>query len=208
MCASCFEKLPFLKVYCTRCGNPLDEALLNSLSNPNISYCGYCQKQKFYFDRAFVAFLYKPPISNWINEVKFGKNFSLAYSLGKLLKTIFKNKIPKTDLIIPLPLSLKRLRERGFNQSFLITWGFSGKRPFDRFLKKIIHTKPQTELSQKERWKNIKNAFVADESVEGKTVLLIDDVMTTGATLNEASKALKKKGAKEVYVLALARSTF
>jgi len=207
VCSECFKKLPFVKIHCIRCGSPLDDSLLDYIGREYISYCGYCEKQKLYFDKAFVAFLYKTPVSDWINEVKFGKNFSLGYKLGILLKQIINGKIPEFDLAIPLPLSLKRLRERGFNQSFLITWGFLGKRPSDKFLKRILHTKPQTELSQKERWKNVKDAFLADGSVEGKRILLIDDVMTTGATLNEASKALKKKGAKEVYALVLARST-
>jgi ComF family protein len=103
-------------------------------------------------------------------------------------------------------LSLKRLRERGFNQSFLLTWGFLEKKPSHKFLKRILHTKVQTELPQKERWENVKNAFLATNEVKEKSILIIDDVMTTGATLNEASKALKNKGASKVYVMVLARS--
>lgn len=208
ICEECFEKLPFIKIYCSRCGTPLEESLKDYLPYKNISYCSYCERENFYFDKAFVLFFYKPPISDWINEVKFGKNFILAYKLGVLLRKEMKEKIPEIDLIIPLPLSLKRLRERGFNQSFLITWGFLEKKPSDKFLKRILHTKPQAELSQKERWKNVKNAFLADDEVREKSVLIIDDVMTTGATLNEASKALKNKGAREVYVLVFAKSTF
>jgi len=208
VCGNCFKGLPFIKIYCSRCGNPLEEALIDYLLNKSISYCSYCERQKFYFDKVFIVFSYKSPISDWINEIKFGKDFVLAYKLGILLKQIMKEKLPEVDLIIPLPLSLKRLRERGFNQSFLITWGFLGKKPFDKFLHRILHTKPQAELSQKERWKNVKNAFLAKDEVKEKSILIIDDVMTTGATLNEASKALKRKGADKVYVLALARSTF
>jgi ComF family protein len=209
VCEECFKKLPFIKIYCSRCGTPLEESLKDYLLDKTVSYCSYCETQKFYFDKAFVAFFYKSPISEWINEIKFGKNFTLAYKLGLLLNKVFKDNIPEVDLVIPLPLSLQRLRERGFNQSFLITWGFLGKKPSDKFLKRTLHTKPQAELSQKERWKNVKNAFLAnDDDVKEKSVLIIDDVMTTGATLNEAAKALKNKGAKEVYVLAVARSSF
>jgi ComF family protein len=207
VCAECFQKLPFMKIYCKRCGNPLEESLINYLPNRPITYCSYCETKKLYFDEAFVAFAYKPPISEWIKEVKFGKDFSLGYKLGILLRKTLKDQIPKVDLIIPLPLSLKRLRERGFNQSFLLTWGFLEKKPSHKFLKRIIHTKVQTELSQKERWENVKNAFLATNEVKEKSVLIIDDVMTTGATLNEASKALKNKGANKVYVMVLARST-
>lgn len=207
VCAECFQKLPFIKIYCKRCGNPLEESLINYLPNRPITYCSYCETKKLYFDEAFVAFAYKPPISEWIKEVKFGKDFSLGYKLGILLRKALKDQIPEVDLIIPLPLSLKRLRERGFNQSFLLTWGFLEKKPSHKFLKRILHTKVQTELSQKERWENVKNAFLATNEVKEKSVLIIDDVMTTGATLNEASKALKNKGANKVYVMVLARST-
>lgn len=206
VCSECFQKLPFIKIYCRRCGNPLEESLTNYLPNKAISYCSYCETKKLYFDEAFVAFAYKPPISEWIKELKFGGNFSLGYKLGILLKKVLKDQIPEVDLIIPLPLSLKRLRERGFNQSFLLTWGFLEKKPSDKFLKRILHTKVQTELSQKERWENVKNAFLATSEVKEKSILVIDDVMTTGATLNEASKALKNKGANKVYVMVLARS--
>jgi len=207
VCSKCFDTLPFIKIHCLKCGNPLDETLKDYLKNDNISYCSYCEKRILYFDKAVACFFYKSPVSDWINEVKFGKNFSLGYKLGILLKIVLKKKIPKVDLTIPLPLSSKRLRERGFNQSFLITWGFLGKKPSGKILKRIVHTKPQTELSQKERWKNVKNAFLASKTVKDKSILVIDDVMTTGATLNEAAKALKKEGARKVYVITLARSS-
>ncbi len=207
ICNNCFSKLPFLKLYCQKCGTPLPDHLKDFLSYKEINYCSYCQTQKFYFDKTFSAFYYKKPVSDWIISLKFGKEFNLGYRLGKLLKSVFIDKIPEVDLVIPVPLSSERLKVRGFNQSFLIAWGFLGKRPSQEFLKRIKCTKPQTELSQKERWKNVKNVFEANPKVKNKTILLIDDVMTTGATLNEASKALKKAGAKEIYVLTIAKNT-
>lgn len=200
VCNNCFSKLPFLKMYCSRCGTPLDEILEKYLPNKQISYCGYCEKRNFYFDEVFIGFAYKSPVSEWINELKFGKNFSIGYKLGILIKKMFDKKIPQVDLTISIPLSTNRLRERGFNQSYLIAWGFLGKKPKNNILKRIIDTKPQTELSKKERWENVKNAFLVEKDLKEKSILLIDDVMTTGATLNFASKALKEKGAKK-YML-------
>ncbi len=208
ICTDCFLKLPFLKFYCSKCGNPFDEMLEDFFPNKKILYCGYCEKRKLYFDEVFIGFIYKPPISDWINDLKFAKNFSIGYKLGILIKKIFERKIPQVDLVISVPLSSNRLRERGFNQSYLIAWGFLGKKPKNDILKRVVHTKPQTELSQKERWENVKNAFLAEKDLKDKNILLIDDVMTTGATLNFASKALKEKGAKKVYALVVARSVF
>lgn len=200
VCNTCYFKLPFLKKYCKRCGTSV-------LGGDEVSYCGNCLKENFYFDKVLVGFRYESPISEWILEAKFKENFLLAYYLGKLLKRTLGYKIPFVELVLPLPLSKKRFRERGYNQSYLIACGFLEKRPPFNFLLRIKETKPQTELSYKERLENIKGAFwVLKEKVEGKRVLIIDDVMTSGATLNEASKTLKEAGAKEVYACVVARA--
>ncbi len=205
VCNECIKKLPFLKSYCPNCGTPIPESLKNYTSYKDLDFCSYCYKQNFYFDKTFPVFYYREPLSKWLISIKFGKDFSLGYSLGKFIRKLLKN-LPKVDLVVPIPLSSERLKERGFNQSLLIAWGFLGKRPHQHILKRWKNTRPQTELSQKDRWKNVKNAFKADISVKNKNVLLIDDVMTTGATLNEAAKSLKKAGAKKVYVLIVAKN--
>ncbi|MDW8135503.1 MAG: ComF family protein [Thermodesulfobacterium sp.] len=200
VCNSCYFKLPFLKNYCQKCGNV-------DLTYSEVSYCGKCLSLKFYFDKFIAGFKYEKPISNWILEAKFKENFLLAYQLGRLLNKTLSLKVPSVDVVIPLPLSKGRLKKRGYNQSFLIAYGFSGKKPELNLLFKTKETQPQMELSYKERVENIKDAFLAlRDKVEGKRILLIDDVMTTGATLNEASKALKKAGAKEVYGCVVARA--
>lgn len=114
------------------------------------------------------------------------------------------------DVIIPVPLHIKRLRERGFNQSLLLARAVGRKNniPVNPFgLKRIRWTEPQVNLSGKERKINVKGAFEFHGDVKGKTVLLIDDVYTTGATVAECSKVLKKGGAKGVCVLTLARTS-
>jgi len=206
VCRECLEKLPIIKLHCEKCGTPLDEKIMEVLPHQRVSYCSYCMEHNFYFDMVIPAFFYKEPVSQWITEVKFGCNYTLSYRLGKLLKIVLKNIIPEVDVVIPLPLSSKRLQKRGFNQSLMLAWGFTGKKPSQRFLKRIKDTRAQTELSQKERWENVKNAFLASAEVKNKVVLLVDDVMTTGATVNEAAKALKQAGARKVYVMVLARS--
>lgn len=172
-----------------------------------INYCSYCISRDFYFDMVEAVFYYKEPVSLWISKIKFSKDFVLAYDLGRFIRRRIFLDLTGYDLIMAVPLSKERLRKRGFNQSFLIGWGLLGKRPKDKVLIRTKDTKPQTELTQKERWENVKEAFALHtEQVKDQRVLIVDDVMTTGATLNEISKVLKKGGAKRVDILVVARS--
>ncbi|QER42503.1 ComF family protein [Thermodesulfobacterium sp. TA1] len=205
VCRSCLAKLPFLRLVCQRCGSLVSESLLEK-GIEKLEYCSYCLEKNFYFDRVYALFQYKEPVSEWLVRIKFAKDFRLAYGLGKLLRSFFEFLLEGTDLVVPVPLSNERLKERGFNQSALLVWGFTKKKPLSGLLSRVKPTKPQTELSGRERWENVKGAFLAKDSVKEKRVLLVDDVMTTGATVNEAAKALKLKGAKEVYVLVVARN--
>ncbi len=199
VCNLCYFKLPLLKNYCKRCGN------INI--QYEVNYCGNCVNNKLYFDKFWAGFKYEKPISDWILEAKFKKNFLLAYNLGKLLRKTIPLEGLLVDEVIPIPLSTGRCKERGYNQSFLIAYGLLGKKPKNNILERIKETKPQTELSYQERIENVKNSFKAlKEKVEGKKILLVDDVMTTGATLKEASKALKEAGAKEVWVCVVAKT--
>jgi ComF family protein len=117
------------------------------------------------------------------------------------------------DVIVPVPLHPKRLRWRGFNQSLLLARQISRAygTPTDPFmLRRVKETPPQTQLTEDERRKNMRNAFAldAEKSLKDKTVLLVDDVYTSGATVNECSLTLKRGGAREVYVLTLARAVY
>lgn len=115
------------------------------------------------------------------------------------------------DIILPVPLHPKRLRWRGFNQALVLA-RVIGRRwqiPVDPFiLVRSRETPPQTQLSEKERRKNVRGAFSLNsrKTVKGRIILLVDDVYTSGATVNECSRVLRRAGAKEVYVLTLARA--
>jgi ComF family protein len=119
--------------------------------------------------------------------------------------------LPAPDLIVPVPLHPKRLRQRGFNQSGLLAGEFSRriKVPvsFDIVVRKK-QTQPQTRLKRGERLKNVKGAFEISgaERIRGRRILLIDDVFTTGTTLSECAKTLKKGGATEVYAITITRA--
>jgi len=115
----------------------------------------------------------------------------------------------KPDMVIPVPLHSKRLRKRGFNQSLRLVRTIFPHIPLGiDVLTRTLNTKPQTELSMKERLRNVRNAFEAASCLpEGvETILLVDDVYTTGATVRACAKTLKKAGAKEVHVFTVART--
>ena len=148
-----------------------------------------------------------------IHELKYGKKSHLAGSLGPLLASCAENWLGPSDglLVMPVPLHPQRLRERGFNQSLLLARHVASRIGADLdylSLRRTRFTRPQTQLTSDERRKNVRRAFgvVGNASLKGRSVLLIDDVATTGSTLNECARALKKAGVKEVYCLVLART--
>jgi ComF family protein len=111
------------------------------------------------------------------------------------------------DLLVAVPLHVRRLKERGFNQALLLAQAFPDKPLAREALIRVRHTVPQSGLNPRERRENVKRAFAAPrpEDLKGKNVLLIDDVYTTGATVRECAKVLLKAGAREVNVLTVAR---
>jgi ComF family protein len=150
-----------------------------------------------------------------IHQFKYGSKSYLSESLGPLFAQFAGSLFRKSDslLTMPVPLHPKRLRERGFNQSLLLARHVAVQLDTDLdflSLRRIKYTSPQTGLGKEERRKNVRNAFqlMHSEAVKGKTVLLVDDVATTGNTLNECARILKKSGSRDVFCLVLARAGF
>ena len=169
--------------------------------------CGQCLKKAPPFSMVINYGLYEGVLAEAINQLKFYGVKRLSKPLGRLLHTL---DLPETDGIVSVPLNTKNLRERGFNQSLLMARVISKniRVPLlmDALLKKR-ETPPQIGLSAKERLLNLKNAFEVKGNIKGLRLFLVDDVMTTGATVTECSKVLMKAGVKEVIVLTLARSS-
>lgn len=158
------------------------------------------------FSRIVFYGLYEGVLAEAIHQFKFHGLRRLAKPLANLL---FELEIPRTDLIIPVPLSKKGLIQRGFNQSLLLSRviaKFSGVPLSVNSLFKRKETLPQLGLSARERLTNLRNAFEVRGNVMGLSLLLVDDVITTGATARECSGMLMGAGAKEVTVIALARA--
>lgn len=201
-CLSCADAIRFISApLCNICGIPFaSDAIKNHT-------CGECIKNKRHFSWARGILAYNDTAGRAIHRFKYKKDTTFSKALGKIISDY--PILEGFDVIIPVPLHIKRLRERGFNQSLLLARAV-GKRhriPVNPFaLKRTRWTELQVNLSGDERRINVKGAFEVHGGIEGKRVLLIDDVYTTGATVGECSKVIKKYGAKEVCVLTLART--
>lgn len=207
-CVSCWKKLIFIhKPYCVVCGKPIDIVTEMGL------VCGNCLKKKYYFDRTFSVFVYNNTIARAIFEFKFYRKTFLSKFFVKLMLNKIKECNETIDFITCVPMHIKRLRYRGYNQSLLLANDLAEKTNVPciyNLLKKVKHTKAQIQLNHKRRKVNLRSAFVFndeyDDLVRGKNVLLVDDVFTTGSTVNECAKALKRSGGVErVFVLTIAR---
>ena len=175
--------------------------------------CSGCLTEERYFSKARALGPYEGLIVEAISRFKYLGSSRLAKVLGTLLAEYQDPDFPFSEfaLILSVPLHPQRLRQRGFNQSLLLARRISRRHsiPLDfTALHRIRHTQPQTQLSGYERQKNIRGAFEVrrPEVIAEKHILLIDDVFTTGATVQECSRVLLKAGAKQVDVLTLARA--
>ncbi len=207
VCNGCWGNIKRnLPPFCHSCGRQLKK------SNFNKSICPSCLKTKLHFDRAFSPCIYEGVIKDLIHNFKYkGKDY-LGSALSRLMTEFIKEydlPIGYIDLIVPLPLHKTRLREREFNQAEILAKFIAQefkKNLASEDLRRHRPTKTQTDLELNERLLNVKGSFLVTEleRVKGKNILLVDDVLTTGATSSEAAYALKDSGANIVFVLTLA----
>jgi len=184
---------------CKRCGAV-------TLFDP-AGICQECRSIGPAFDDLFAFGIYAGVLKEVIHKMKFGKIKRLARMLGRELGRL---DLPEADSIVPVPLSRNGLKRREFNQSAVIAGELSRcKRiPLNIFaLIKRRETKPQSSMSREKRIENVRGAFMSGDELKGKRVILVDDVVTTGATVNECAKVLKKAGVKSVIVVTAARAT-
>jgi ComF family protein len=172
--------------------------------------CWHCHRHTLALTQIRAAVVFEKPITSAIYALKYKNQFGLAEPLGNILTTAWAQWQTDTDIIIPIPLSDERQRQRGYNQSELIAEHFAKQinRPMGvAALARVKHTKPQVGLNMDERLLNVDQAFIADRNlVAGKRVLLIDDVCTTGATLTAAATALLQADARCVSAYCVARA--
>ncbi len=176
--------------------------------------CNECAGGNFYFTRAWSCCIYEGIIKDAILRFKYTDSMYLAPIFRKILSDFIKENLDKdiVDMIVPIPLFSSKLRERGFNQSVILAGlmrTILNKPVSSNMLKKIRPTRPQQELNRRERLSNLKGVFTVRDprAVKNKNIMLVDDVFTTGSTINECSRILKEALCKNVFALTLARGT-
>lgn len=191
--------MPLLGRACRRCGLPLQTE----------GVCGECLRAPPPFGQTFALFRYAHPVDHLIRQLKFNRRLVNARLLAALMvSALLQREQRLPELIVPVPLHRKRLVERGYNQAVELA------RPIGRRLRvpvalhgcrRMRETAVQSDLPAKRRHANVKGAFEVDISVAGRSVAIIDDVMTTGNTVAELARLLRERGAREVDVWVCAR---
>ncbi len=196
LCAACHAALPWLPAECCpQCALPTHRGQL----------CGACLSEPPRFDAVTAAFVYAWPLAPLIHDYKYAGNLALARFFANALTA----RTGTADLIVPMPLAPARLRERGFNQALEIARFVSrttGIKLATAACRRVRDGAPQATLPWRARAKNIRGAFVCDIDLSGMRVAVIDDVLTTGATLNEIARNLRKAGASEIHGWVVART--
>jgi len=206
-CPECNDKVNFIDgSMCPVCGTTFSD------SPAEDHLCGECLEKKPYFSAARAVFSYEDIILNAIHQFKYHRDISTGKILASFVADFSFPDIDFSDcsLILPVPLHVKRLRERGFNQSLILARALGKKHHIPvsfSLLKRKLFTPTQAGSNKKERKQNIKGAFqiTHPQKIAGQNIILVDDVYTTGATVNECSKILIRAGAEKVSVLTLAR---
>lgn len=203
LCPGCQADLPWLGPSCVRCALPLPAGT---------GTCATCQQHPPAFDRVVAPFRYAPPLDFLVRRLKFHQDLVMARLLGQLLAEHLAARTgPAPALALPVPLHRRRLAERGYNQTLeigrelRIALGI----PLDRRLvRRVKDTAAQSRLPARARRQNLRDAFrlAAPLPPEARHLAILDDVMTTGSTVNELARLLKAAGAREVEVWVLARA--
>ncbi len=199
LCPACADTLPRLSAECCP---------VCALPTPGAQTCGACLRHPPHFDATRAVFRYEFPLDRLVQSLKYAHRLASADFLGRELDRL-PLPSPAPDLILPVPLAALRLAERGFNQALELARPLarSCAAPLEiRHVRRHRDTSPQASLPWKERAHNIRHAFECDIDLAGKNVLVVDDVMTTGATLDELARTLKAHGAARVENRVLARA--
>lgn len=198
---------------CILCGFTCGDSLLCSQCKEllKINYLNYPLKDKEETFKCYSLGFYSYSIKKLVLALKYEKNFYAGKVIGEYIGDFIKSGLKEdVDIMTFVPSSSEAMKKRGFNQCEVIckTVSINADIPYKGLLKKIKTTKDQIGLSTEERWENIKDSFtcINTESIKGKNILLIDDVVTTGATAFYCASTLKKFGANEVYILTVAKS--
>lgn len=203
LCRHCVTRFAAAQPRCDGCALPVPAGVVR---------CGACLRETPPFDRCLSAVSYRWPWVRCLAQFKFQQQPGLASALAQLLAAApgVAAATARATLVLPLPLSAERLVERGYNPAQLLAQRLAPGRMRTDLLLRVRHAPPQRGLSRAERLKNVRGAFAVDPAraaaVRDQRLVLVDDVMTTGASLGEAARALRAAGAAHITALAFART--
>lgn len=198
MCENCESVLDKIEFFCESCGWPLE------ISS---SFCKHCT-EKHNFNYIYFMFFYRGPIRALVKEIKFNNNVRAIYYFKKLINSVDLTMKINYDLIVSVPSHWLRKIARLRHPSDIIAKELSVKYgiPFEKVLKRKRFTKYQWKLGKGDRFRNVNGVFATNKKVKGLKILLVDDIYTTGATIEEASKVLKKADSGIVDCFVLSKS--
>jgi ComF family protein len=199
LCKACYQALPWHTArHCPQCALVTDGQV-----------CGNCLNAAPDFERTTALLTYDYPLDALLQQYKYHGLLHLAEVFAELFYTRLAAKTTSVDLIMPMPMHAQRLRERGFNQALELARSLSkyASLPLDyQSCQRVKLTPPQASLPLKERVKNVRDVFACNSNFEGLRVAIVDDVMTTGASMNALAKTLKRAGAARVECWVIART--
>ncbi|MDF1528356.1 MAG: ComF family protein [Sedimenticola sp.] len=201
LCPGCMDDLPINRHCCRRCAMPI--------TDPHSALCGHCLQAPPIIDCSRIPFRYADPIDQMIGQYKFSANLANGRILSQLWLGHQQTPVELPELLIPIPLHPERLCRRGFNQALELA------RPLGRHFgiavdhkscERVLNTPPQAGLKRQQRKQNLRGSFRLKQRLKVEHVALVDDVVTTGSTVFELARLLKKSGIRRVDVWALART--
>ncbi len=206
LCSDCWREISFIRApFCKTCGVPYPVDIFEK------KQCPACERVKFRTNGIFAVTKYESVMREAIHRFKYNEDIKLAQFFSNLICNRYAQELCKMDVISCVPIHKIKLKQRRFNQASLIAKLVSKKlkiKFIPDLLEKTVNTKNQNDLTRKDRLKNLANAFAPNSKhpIKGLEIALIDDVITTGATVNECSRALKKAGARKVRAFSVART--
>jgi ComF family protein len=205
LCVGCMSDLPLNSNACTRCGEQLTISSVALL-------CGACLHKPPRYQNTHCAYRYSYPIDHLVRALKYHERLTYARVLGELLaRSLVNVRIePWPELLVPVPLADHRYRERGYNQASEVAEQLEKRLGIPvraDLLDRMRVTREQAGLDRSNRRKNVRNAFAMRAPLGAKHVAIVDDVVTTGSTVNEVARVLKKAGAQTIEVWAVARAS-
>ena len=203
MCSECRKKIPFIEEpRCKRCSKPL--------ADMESELCGDCEGHTFYVERGAALYPYNEWMQKAVRNIKYQGELAGCSYFGKQMAERYRSWLEQIspEVIVPVPIHEKKMRFRGFNQAALLAKEVGERLEIpveENYLIRTENTSPQKGLGRTERMRNLQSGFQVHDEVSGRyhRILLVDDIYTTGATLEACARALKKAGTERIYFLCL-----